>query len=403
MPSRKPPAYQHHRSSGHARVKLRGKTIWLGRYGSEESLKRYQEVVAEWQAGRSPAVQRPQLADVTLAVVIAGYLKHAHNYYTRNGKLSSEYANVRRACLNAARVYGHLPMSEFGPTRLKTLQAEWAAVGYVRITVNQDVRRVVRVVRAGRWAVSDELVEPGVLEALRSVEGLRKGRSVGDGITPKESTPVRPVTYRQLAATLRHVTSVVASLLRFAHYSGCRPTEACLVRPGDIDRTAAVWIYRPGSFKTEWRENAAQREIYVGPRAQRILTPYLDRDEDSYCFDPAESERQAAARRRSERQTPLYPSHVARYERQKASKKPRKFRKHFTYDVVNKAISRACETAGVDNWTCNQLRHLAGTRVRQAAGLEASQAVLGHAHADVTQIYAERDRRLAAKVVGEIG
>jgi hypothetical protein len=29
--------------------------------------------------------------------------------------------------------------------------------------------------------------------------------------------------------------------------------------------------------------------------------------------------------------------------------------------------------------------------------------VLGHARADVTQIYAERDLRLAAEIMGEIG
>jgi hypothetical protein len=35
--------------------------------------------------------------------------------------------------------------------------------------------------------------------------------------------------------------------------------------------------------------------------------------------------------------------------------------------------------------------------------LEAAQATLGHSRADVTQVYAERDLALAAKVAGEIG
>jgi hypothetical protein len=41
--------------------------------------------------------------------------------------------------------------------------------------------------------------------------------------------------------------------------------------------------------------------------------------------------------------------------------------------------------------------------VRRAYGLEAAQVLLGHARADVTQVYAERDGRLAFRVAREIG
>jgi hypothetical protein len=44
--------------------------------------------------------------------------------------------------------------------------------------------------------------------------------------------------------------------------------------------------------------------------------------------------------------------------------------------------------AGTPHWAPNQLRHMVGTKIRREIGLEASQVVLGHAHADVTQIYA---------------
>jgi hypothetical protein len=41
--------------------------------------------------------------------------------------------------------------------------------------------------------------------------------------------------------------------------------------------------------------------------------------------------------------------------------------------------------------------------VRRRYGLEAAQAVLGHAKADTTEIYAEKNLALAAKVAIEIG
>jgi len=43
------------------------------------------------------------------------------------------------------------------------------------------------------------------------------------------------------------------------------------------------------------------------------------------------------------------------------------------------------------------------TEIRRQFGVEATQVVLGHAKADVTQIYAERDHALAAEIMKKIG
>ena len=50
-------------------------------------------------------------------------------------------------------------------------------------------------------------------------------------------------------------------------------------------------------------------------------------------------------------------------------------------------------------WSPNRLRHSMATEVRRNYGLEAVQVVLGHATANVTQIYAERDLNLAARIM----
>jgi integrase len=54
-------------------------------------------------------------------------------------------------------------------------------------------------------------------------------------------------------------------------------------------------------------------------------------------------------------------------------------------------------------WSPNRLRHSAGTEIRRRYGLEAAQVVLGHAQADITQVYAERDLELARRVIREVG
>ena len=75
------------------------------------------------------------------------------------------------------------------------------------------------------------------------------------------------------------------------------------------------------------------------------------------------------------------------------------------YDTnsYRKAIERACTKADVPRWTPHRLRHNAATRIRKEFGLEAAQILLGHAQADVTQIYAEVDHAKAIKVAEEIG
>ena len=51
----------------------------------------------------------------------------------------------------------------------------------------------------------------------------------------------------------------------------------------------------------------------------------------------------------------------------------------------------------------NRLRHSAATEIRRQFELEAAQVTLGHATADVSQIYAERDLTLAVEIMRKIG
>jgi site-specific recombinase XerC len=57
-----------------------------------------------------------------------------------------------------------------------------------------------------------------------------------------------------------------------------------------------------------------------------------------------------------------------------------------------------------NQWSPNQIRHAVATSIRAKFGLEAAQkTILGHAKADVTQVYAERDSQKAHDVMREIG
>lgn len=72
-------------------------------------------------------------------------------------------------------------------------------------------------------------------------------------------------------------------------------------------------------------------------------------------------------------------------------------------DSYQTAIERACKRGGIEHWYPAQLRHSAATSAREAMGLEASQLLLGHAHANTTEIYAETSEKKALEVAAKIG
>ncbi|MBI3838138.1 MAG: site-specific integrase [Planctomycetia bacterium] len=211
--------------------------------------------------------------------------------------------------------------------------------------------------------------------------------------------PIKPVSDADVDATLPHLPAVVADIVRFQRLTGCRPTEACIVRPIDVDRTGTVWLYRPHFHKTE--HHGRERIVFVGPKAQEILRPYLLRPAETYCFVPAESERKRLAALHAKRKTPLScGNRPGTNRRRKPKHQPGE---RYAKDALNRAIARACEAAGIDKWAPNRLRHSMATEVRRKFGLEAVQVLLGHSRADVSQIYAARDEGLGVRVAAEVG
>jgi integrase len=63
----------------------------------------------------------------------------------------------------------------------------------------------------------------------------------------------------------------------------------------------------------------------------------------------------------------------------------------WTVNSYRRAIGRAAKLAGIPHWHPHQLRHTAASQVRAKWGLDGSQLLLGHRHAEVTEVYAEAD------------
>jgi integrase len=393
------PKYRRHKPSGQAVVRINGHDHYLGEHGSQESRERYAVLMADYlTVGRIPDPEPEPDRGQTVDAVIAAYWQHIeqNGRYTKSGEPTSERSWIRDSLKPLSDLFGATPAAEFGPKKMHALR-NWVIEATVakgrklaRSTINSRMRRVVMLFR---WAVGMELVPSSVWHGLQAVPGLRKGETT----RVKESKGVRAVPWVDVAAALEHLSPEVAAMVELQWLTGMRPGEVRTIRGRDIDRSDKVWIYRPSSHKNEHHELDCER--MVGPRAQRVLAKFLKADPDAYLFSPQEVEQNRMLARREGRVHKLWPSHERRYR----DDPPSYAGEIYTTHSYRQAIHRACKAAKVPQWSPNQLRHSRATEVRRVYGLEAAQVTLGHATADVTQVYAERDRELARRVALETG
>ena len=405
---KKPPVPVHHKASGQVRVRIDGRDYYFGQWGDPEATAKANEfIAAHLRTGSIDAAEKAARspAGISIAELVLAYLEHAEGHHQKNGVPTSELGIIKDTLRIPRTCFGSLPAAEFSPLKLKACRDVMVDRDWCRTSVN---RRVGRIKRMFAWAVENELVPPSAYHGLLAVRGLQYGRSKA-----KETDPVKPVDTATVNATLPFLSSVVAAMVRFQAVTGCRPGEVCQLRPCDVDRDdPEVWIYRPASHKTQ--HHGRDRLIFIGPKGQRALLPFLDnRPADAPCFSPIEADAEVRAAKEARRKTPRSCGNWKGTNR-KASpqRKPgmqydrTSYRRAIEYAVnaANRAAKKADKDAApIPAWTPNQLRHAAATAIRREFGLEGAQVALGHAAADVTQIYAERDADLARRVALAIG
>jgi integrase len=397
------PKYGQHRSTGQACVYIDGQRIYLGKYDSEQSRRRYRELIDRWQAKR----QGRLTPDISVGELVLLYDQFVRKHYVKNGRPTSEQLCIRAALRFLVVTERQTLVSDFGPRKFKEVRNKMISAGLCRRTVNQNASRIRRLFR---WGVGEELVTPGVLASLGAVDGLRAGRTEA-----REKLPVGAVALKEVVAIRRHVSAPIYAMARLQIRTGMRPGEVTAMRTCDIEIRTDVWRYVPFSHKTE--HHGRQRLVFIGPRAQRILKLFLKpNDPNAFLFSPSEAEAERSQRRRQERVSPMTPTQAARQPKEGGKRRPND---HYTVASYRRAIERACEsvfgmpaelrvlpkhqaTAEMTRrkaeaatwrrehcWHPNQLRHTSATIMRRSAGIETVRTILGHASAVTTEIYAE--------------
>ncbi|MBI4716595.1 MAG: hypothetical protein HY763_02230 [Planctomycetes bacterium] len=218
----------------------------------------------------------------------------------------------------------------------------------------------------------------------------------------------------RVEAILPFVPRQVAAMIQLQRLTGMRPGEVLAMRLCEIDRTADPWSYGPSSHKTEHHGKA--RVVFLGPRAQAVLRPFMNRDPEAYLFNPREAVEEHHLARRLNRRTPMTPSESTRQRKIAPRRVPGARYTRRSYAVaIARAFDRAFpppahlsdenrrEWKKEHHWTPNQLRHAAATVLRRVFGIEAARVVLGHTSSVVTEIYAALDQCKAADIMAKVG
>jgi site-specific recombinase XerD len=374
-------------------------------------------MIAEWLSnGRTIAGPASSGgSDITINELFLAFESWAEGYYRKGGVVTGEVTNIRYGIRTIRELYWDTLAREFGPLQLKAVRQAILETGICRNEINRRTRIIVR---AFKWAVAEAMIPPSVHHGLQAISGLRRGRS-----DARETEPVKPVPDAIVDAVQPYVPRQVWAMVALERLTGMRPGEVTAMRTLDINTAGSIWEYRPDSHKTE--HHGKDRVIFLGPKAQEVLRPWLRTDLGAYLFQPKEAEAERRVIQRADRKSRVQPS-----QRDRRKRRPKKTPgERYTAGSYRQAIERACDRAFLHptlkdipkrkltadqraelknwrkshRWHSNRLRHNAATRLRREFGLDVARAVLGHSSPVVTEVYAELDGAKAAEAMSKIG
>jgi integrase len=330
---------------------------WFGHKSDPESTQRYAAFLSDVVQGRLTGGKPVEPGDKRLTVA-----ELCLQYVTRElPRFTKAEADCQKCAIRIAReMFGALPVTDFGPLRLRLVRDAMVAGDqnakphprkpWSRGFVNRQVKRLRAVFR---WGVSWELVPPSVVDALAAVRSLVPGES-----SAAETTPRRAVSKADIDAVREKLKQRHRDVFDLMLLTGARPGELLGLTTGMIDRTGEVWRADLAQHKTAHKGKS--RTLYFNATAQLILRRYIK-------ADPAAK---------------LFP-----------------FGRH-TFGGV---LKNACARANVPRFVPHQLRHTVVTRLVDELGIEFAQRVAGHATAAMTEHYSRAAEAKAVEAVKRLG
>jgi integrase len=357
--SRINPSYRLHKKSGQAVVTIRKQTIYLGKFNSPESKKKYADLIRDFQAG---TVDIPAGSVQTMAGLAAAYLSHCKEYYAG----STEYLRIKRALVIFLERTRDMEVCHITKKNIKYFQQDCVDRNHCRRYINM---LTLCLMRCFKWLAANDYILPNKYNDLQLVPLLVAGRTKA-----QDHPPVSPVQTSDIEAVLKVLNPMQAAMVKVQLVTAMRPGEMLQMRPADVDRSKDIWIYIPRQHKNSYRGHS--RKIMLGPKAQALLLPWIIGSPDDYIFSPQKIRFCKGKRVPGER---------------------------YVSTSYSRMIQRACKKAGIKSWTPHQLRHTAATNYVEKCGWAETRIILGHKSLDTTLIYAETDAIIAHPSIRRLG
>ncbi len=337
-----------------------------------------------------PSKNRPE----TIADLSGLYRHEIQHGDERGARCANEVASVTlRALVN---MYGTHRVEDFAPSDLRAFRTTLIDAG---LSVRTIRRKIGCIHRMFDWAVSLDYCPSSVAYGLHCIKRLSQNSRA------KPARKVDPVSIRDVGRTLKYTTSIVADMIRVHLRTGMRSGELCKLRAKDIDTSGEVWIFTIPAAQAKNRKT--DRVVAIGKRSQKILQPYVKcKRPDEYLFSPADSEAERLAVLATQRQTPLSCGNRAGTNRKDDPERTpgEKWDSSGYGHAVARAVRKAIAAGDISEpWTPHQLRHTAGTMVRERFGLDTAGAYLGHKDINATMIYAELAKSKAIEAARVMG
>lgn len=342
-PKKQLPTLRQHKPSGHAIVVWDGVTYYLGNFGSVESVNKYQGICSNITLFGIPIV------DAKTKLSVRKMAEEFLSNLPKNFPVSSlEPIPIRRSVLQMVSLQGDLDAETYSPAKFHQLRQHWIDRGLSVSTINKYHNYILMMFR---WAAMMDYLSSSVWHNLTTVGKLKPMRSPA-----RDPKKVEPVELSDVEAIRMHVSPMVWEIIQIQLVTGMRAGEVLSMTNGQIKDG----VYRPENHKNKWRGH--RREVHLGPIARKIIARLSEGlGPDDRIFHG------------------------------------------YTSSSLWRHIDRACKKVGVPHWHPHQLRHRAGTEVREKMGLDAAQAFLGHATAKTSEIYAKLKDDLRKKASEEVG
>ncbi len=328
-----------HKPSGQDRIIYGGRTIYLGRHDSPESLANYARVLANIAATGEPEPGRTVLK---IGELVRRYLAYIEATYRSD---SGEPAAIKRAVDYLEEKFGDVEAQSFGTAKLIQLRDEWAEKLCVS-TINKYHGYVLNLFR---WAAMTEQIPAEVWHTLKTVPKLKPQRSKA-----RDPKTVKPVEWSVVERTLPFLSPTLQDVVMMQRLTGMRSGEVLSLTLDQIQDG----VYRPRKHKNTWRGHV--REVALGPRAMEII-----------------------ARREPSADGLLFVG--------------------YTSASYGRAIARVCAKQGIPRWHPHQIRHARSTDTLRTHGVAAARAMLGHKSLAMVSRYAAVNVDDAKKAVRDDG